>query len=82
MYVSGEWRDRAEMTLGEAAEVLNVSEAAVLKWIRHGRLSGSQLCRHAPWVLKHSDVETFKLRRTTAESNHNGNDAQLGLKLQ
>jgi excisionase family DNA binding protein len=82
VYVSGEWRDRSELTLDEAAAMLNVTETTVRSWIRNGQLPASQLCPHAPWVLKQSAVESFKLCRTTNQSSYKENTTQLGLKLQ
>ncbi len=82
VYVSTEWRQRSELTLDEAAAILNVTETTVRHWIRSGQLPASQLCPNAPWVLKQIDVETFKLHRATNLSRYNENEAQLGLKLQ
>jgi excisionase family DNA binding protein len=82
VYVSGEWRGRSELTVEEAAAMLNVTETTVLKWIRSGQLPASQLCPYAPWVLKQSDVEGFKPHHTTKPSSYNENRTQLALKLQ
>lgn len=79
VYVSGEWRERSELTVEQAAAMLGVADTTILKWIRSGRLPASQLCPLAPWVLKRSDVESFKPQ---AINNDKENAAQLDLKLQ
>jgi excisionase family DNA binding protein len=80
VYAANEWRDRAELTLEEAAAVLKVNATTVVKWIRNGRLSAMQLCPHAPWVLRQSDVESFRL--SPANNNYAANAAQLTLKTE
>jgi DNA invertase Pin-like site-specific DNA recombinase len=82
VYVPGEWGGRSELTLDETAAMLNVTETTVRGWIRNGQLPAAQLCPHAPWVLKQSDVENFKLLRKTNISSNNENPAQLGIDLQ
>jgi excisionase family DNA binding protein len=81
VYIPGEWRGRSELTVEEAATMLKVTETTVLKWVRSGWLPASQLCPHAPWVLKQSDVESFKPCPINLSSRKE-NAAQLGLKLQ
>jgi predicted site-specific integrase-resolvase len=82
VYAPGEWRDRCELTVEQTAVMLKVSEPTVLNWIRKGRLAASQLCPHAPWVFKQSDVETLTLHRNVNLSSNNETSLQLGLKLQ
>ena len=81
VYVSGEWHSRSEMTVEEAAKMLNVTETAILKRIRSGRLPATQICPNAPWVLRQSDVESFKAPSTQNPSTYPENTAQLALKL-
>ena len=49
-YRSGERAERGEVTLDEAADILNVSEATVRRLIATGILPAHQFCKGAPWV--------------------------------
>ena len=80
VYVAGEWRGRSELTIEEAATMLKVNATTVMKWIRGGRLPATQLCPHAPWVLRQSDVESFKASPVRNPSSYTANAAQLTLK--
>jgi excisionase family DNA binding protein len=82
VYAPGEWQQRAELTLDEAAAILKVNATTVLKWIRNGRLSATQICPNAPWVLRQSDVEGLQARLTHTQSSHTANVAQLALDVQ
>lgn len=81
VYAPHEWRQRAEVTVDEAAAMLQVSDTTVLKWIRSGHLHATQLCPHAPWVLRQSDVERFKATRAQSPSIDAANAAQLALQI-
>lgn len=50
-YRPGERADRGELTLGEVAARLSVSEATVLRLIRSGVIPGKQACKGAPWII-------------------------------
>lgn len=78
VHAAGEWRSRGDMTVDEAAAMLNVNAKTVLNWIRARRLPASQLCPHAPWVLKQSAVEEIAV---TMLPTHAVN-AQLALTIQ
>src|SRR5438128_364742 len=82
VYVAGEWRNRSELTVEEAATMLKVTPTPVLKWIRSGRLPATQLCPHAPWVLRQADVEAFQLRRVKIPADSGGTTTQLALKIE
>ncbi|MBK7249893.1 MAG: recombinase family protein [Gammaproteobacteria bacterium] len=82
VFVLGEWRSRAEITLDEAAAMLKVNATTVMKWIRAGRLPAAQLCPHAPWVLRQSDVENFNAIPVQAASSQGANAEQLALTIQ
>jgi DNA invertase Pin-like site-specific DNA recombinase len=82
VYVLGEWRSRAELTLDEVAAMLKVNATTVVKWIRAGRLLATQICPHAPWVLRQSDVESFKAGLVQTASSRAVNTKQLALKIQ
>ena len=57
VYVVGEWAERAEVTLTEAARMLNLSPLTVLRQIRAGIIPAEQYCKGAPWVIKRRSIE-------------------------
>ena len=56
VYQEGERRARGELTLDEAAQVLQVGKSSVHRLIRKKILPASQVCRGAPWVIRKSDL--------------------------
>lgn len=78
----GEAHGRAELTLDETAAMLKVNATTVMKWIRAGRLPATQLCPHAPWVLRQSDVERFSASSAQTAASRVANAEQLVLKIQ
>jgi len=82
VYVAGEWSSRSELTVEDAATMLKVTSTTVLKWIRSGRLPATQLCPHAPWVLRQSDVDIFKMSLAKNSSSYTENATQLALKIE
>ena len=65
-YRDGERTERGEVTLEEAATLLNVSEATVRRLILEKILPAHQLCVGAPWVIRRSDLDDPALRRAAA----------------
>jgi Helix-turn-helix domain len=61
VYVDGEWAERGEVTLTEAAGMLDLSPMTMLRWIRAGVIPAEQYCKGAPWVIKRRDVERQQL---------------------
>jgi DNA invertase Pin-like site-specific DNA recombinase len=57
VYVEGEWAKRGEITLSEAAQILNLSAISVLRKIHTGVIHAEQYCKGAPWVIKRRDIE-------------------------
>lgn len=57
VYREGEREERGEVTLNEAAAVLQVSAMTVLRMIRNGILPARHLCKGAPWVIKAADLK-------------------------
>ena len=57
VYVDGEWAERGEVTLTEAARMLDLSPMTVLRRIRAGMIPAEQYCKGAPWVIKRRDIE-------------------------
>jgi DNA invertase Pin-like site-specific DNA recombinase len=60
-HVEGEWAERGEVTLAEAASKLGLSPLATLRRIRTGVIPAAQYCKGAPWVIKRRDVEDPRL---------------------
>jgi hypothetical protein len=50
VHTEGEWAERGEVTLIEAARMLNLSPITVLRQIRAGTIPAEQYCKGAPWV--------------------------------
>lgn len=61
-YRDGERAERGEMTLEEAATILNVSEATVRRLIQEKVLPAQQLCKGAPWVIRASAIDDDTVR--------------------
>jgi DNA invertase Pin-like site-specific DNA recombinase len=57
VYRDGEWAERGEVTLTEAARMLNLSPMTVLRRIRAGLIPAEQYCKGAPCVIKRQDIE-------------------------
>jgi DNA invertase Pin-like site-specific DNA recombinase len=57
VYRDGEWAERGQVTLTEAATMLNLSPMTVLRQIRSGVIPAEQYCKGAPWVIKRRDIE-------------------------
>ena len=58
----GEHEERGEVTLEQAADVLETSKMTVLRMISAGTLNASQACKGAPWVIKRSDLQRAEVR--------------------
>ena len=69
-YREGERSSRGEVTLGEAAEALKVSQATVRRLIKEGVLPGQQLCKGAPWVILVSDLDRDDVKRAADARRH------------
>lgn len=57
VYRDGELAERGEVTLTDAARMLNLSPATVLRRIRAGIIPAEQYCKGAPWIIKRHDIE-------------------------
>jgi len=62
VYREGEREERGEVTLNEAAAILQVSAMTVLRMIRSGTLPARHLCKGAPWVIKAADLGNAAVR--------------------
>jgi DNA invertase Pin-like site-specific DNA recombinase len=56
VYQDGERAARGEVTLNEAADILDLSPMTVLRMIRSGVLTAKQHCKGAPWVIRREDL--------------------------
>jgi excisionase family DNA binding protein len=63
VYRQGEREERGELTLEQAAEVLQTSKMTVLRMIGAGTLVARQVCKGAPWVIKRSDLARPEVHR-------------------
>ena len=57
VYADDEWAERGEVTLTEAARMLNLSPLTVLRQIHAGIIPAEQYCKGAPWVIKRRSIE-------------------------
>jgi DNA invertase Pin-like site-specific DNA recombinase len=64
VYQEGERALRGEVTLEEAARMLDRSAVSVLRLIRAGIIAGRQHCKGAPWVIKQQDVAAIAQGRS------------------
>jgi excisionase family DNA binding protein len=82
-YREGERAERGEVTLDEAAMILNVSASTVRRLIEDGTLPAQQLCKGAPWVIRSSDLERTEVsqaaqaRRLRRPSSGNPHQKEL-----
>ncbi|MFZ3180048.1 MAG: recombinase family protein [Methylocystis silviterrae] len=63
VYREGERVERGEITLDEAADVLQVSRATVYRLVTSGLLPAEQLCPGAPLIIRHDDAQQDGVRR-------------------
>ena len=63
VYRDGEWAERGEITLTEAASMLELSSMTVLRNIKAGIIPAKQHCKGAPWVIKRQDLQDQHLIR-------------------
>ena len=62
-YRQGERAERGEATLEEATEILSVSRTTIRRFINSGLLPARQLCKNAPWIVRHADLSSHEVRR-------------------
>jgi excisionase family DNA binding protein len=63
VYRDGERAERGEVTLDEAAEILQVSRATAYRMVANGVIPAQQLCAGAPWVIRLVDLQLDTVRR-------------------
>jgi hypothetical protein len=62
-YRDGEWAERGEITLEEAAKIVGVCNMTALRMLRRGDIKGRQVCPGAPWVINIADLSDFDGRK-------------------
>ena len=55
-----EWTERGEITLEEAAQIMDVSAMTALRMARRGIIKGRQVCYGAPWAFKAADIVAYQ----------------------
>jgi DNA invertase Pin-like site-specific DNA recombinase len=63
VYREGERAERGEVTLDEAADILEVSRATAYRIVVGGVLPARQLCAGAPWIIQRTDLSRDAVRR-------------------
>src|SRR5215469_5202814 len=69
-YRDGERTERGEVTMEEAAKVLNVSEATVRRLIQEKVLPATQHCKGAPWVIRTAALDDVRVRQAADARRH------------
>jgi excisionase family DNA binding protein len=85
VYRKGEREERGELTLEQAAEVLQTSKMTVLRMIGAGTLVARQVCKGAPWVIKRSDLarpEAYRGARPGSNGPQTVDPNQISLQFQ
>jgi DNA invertase Pin-like site-specific DNA recombinase len=59
----GEWAERGEITLEEAAKIVGVCNMTALRMLRRGDIKGRQVYPGAPWVIKTAELTGFTDRK-------------------
>jgi excisionase family DNA binding protein len=78
VYRPGERAERGEMTAEEAAEELGVTRMTVSRLIRAKVLPARQVCPHAPWVIRRTDLDRPGVRRESAPVTADPRQIALG----
>ena len=82
VYADGEWAARGEVTLTEAARMLDLSPMTVLRQIHAGIIPAEQYCKGAPWVIKRQDIENKPRAKTERKGPSSSNPDQQTLIFQ
>jgi len=84
-YREGERQERGEVTLVEAANILNVSQATVRRMIKNGVLTAQQECKGAPWIIRADELQNENVRaeadarRARRPASHHTDQINLNL---
>jgi DNA invertase Pin-like site-specific DNA recombinase len=80
-YCEGEREARTEMFVGEASDLLGVTSTTVLRLIQLKKLSATQACVGAPWIMRRADVERCKAERDARATPSTVDSKQLPLEI-
>lgn len=73
---------RGALTVNEVAVRLRVSPTTVLRMIRQRRISATQACANAPWILRQEEVEALQAAARRGEDPQSLDQHQLTLTIQ
>jgi len=62
-YRDGEWGERGEISLEDAAKIIGVCNMTALRMLRRRDIKGRQVCPGAPWVIRTADLVGFTDRK-------------------
>jgi hypothetical protein len=64
-YRDGEWAERGEISLEDAAKIIGVCNMTALRMLRRGEIKGRQVCPGAPWAIRTAElVELTRHKRS------------------
>lgn len=82
----GERQERGELNQVEASKELGVERRVIKRLIESGLLPASQVCKHAPWVIKQTDLHSEKVQKALKAGSFSApcaeNRNQLSLEIQ
>jgi len=86
VYREGEREERGELNMLEAAKELGVDRSVIVRLIKAGCLPASQVCKHAPWVIKCVDLQSTAVQNALRHGKFHApcgeNQNQLSLQFQ
>jgi hypothetical protein len=62
VYQDGEREGRGELNMLEAAKELGVERRVISELVKTGHLPASQVCAHAPWVIRREDLYSAQVQ--------------------
>lgn len=62
VFQNGEREHRGELNMLEAAKQLGVERRVISELIKAGHLPASQVCTHAPWVIRREDLDSAQVQ--------------------
>jgi DNA invertase Pin-like site-specific DNA recombinase len=86
VYQDGEREGRGELNMLEAAKQMGVERRVIRELIKAGYLTASQVCAHAPWVIRREDLYSAQVQGVLRKGKFRApcaeNQKQLPLKNQ
>lgn len=85
VYQEGEREGRGELNMVEAARELKVDRGVIRALIEEGHLPASQVCPHAPWIIRRDDLTNATVQRALQQGRPHfpcaKNQNQLSLQI-